>query len=82
VPRFTAECDGTNSLITEIEVLGGIAILPSISATALGSRLKLRPISPSPAPLQVGYCVTAKENLSPAGENFITSLKKIAAQKS
>jgi DNA-binding transcriptional LysR family regulator len=78
VPRIAVECDGASSLVTEIEAGRGVAILPSVFAKAIGPRLKLRPITPAPEPLQVGYAIATKGDLTPAGEKFIAQLRAVA----
>jgi DNA-binding transcriptional LysR family regulator len=78
VPRIAVECDGANSLVTEIEAGRGVAILPSVFVKAIGPRLKLRPISPAPEPLRVGCATAIKGDLTPAGEKFIAVLKRVA----
>jgi DNA-binding transcriptional LysR family regulator len=80
VPRIAVECDGASSLVTEVEAGRGVAILPSVYARAIGPRLKLRPITPAPEPLRVGYAVATKGDLTSAGEKFIAQLKKAAAR--
>jgi DNA-binding transcriptional LysR family regulator len=78
VPRIAVECDGASSLVTEVEAGRGVAILPSVFAKAIGPRLKLRPITPAPDPLRVGYAVATKGDVTPAGEKFIAYLKLVA----
>jgi DNA-binding transcriptional LysR family regulator len=80
VPRIAVECDGASSLVTEIEAGRGVAILPSVFAKAIGGRLTLRPITPTPEPLDVGYAIAVKGDLTPAGEKFIALLRKVAAK--
>jgi DNA-binding transcriptional LysR family regulator len=78
VPRIAVECDGASSLITEVESGRGVAILPSVFGKAVGARLKLRPLTPAPEPLEVGYSFARKGDLTPAGEKFIAHLRKAA----
>jgi DNA-binding transcriptional LysR family regulator len=77
VPRIAVECDGAATLVTEIEAGRGVAILPSVFVKSIGPRLKLRPITPAPSPLLVGYAVATKGDLTPAGEKFIAQLKAV-----
>jgi DNA-binding transcriptional LysR family regulator len=78
VPRIAIECDGINSLVTEVEAGRGLSILPSISAKTIGSRLKLRSITPAPDPLEVGYATGINSVLTPAAKKFVTHLEAAA----
>jgi DNA-binding transcriptional LysR family regulator len=77
-PRIAVECDGASTLITEIETGRGVAVLPSVFARVTGARLKFRPLTPAPAPLDVGICRAAKGDVTPAGEKFCAQLRQIA----
>ena len=78
-PVFAAECDGASSLITEIECgRGVVAVVPEIFGRSVGKRLKLRPISPAPPPMEVGIVRASKGDVTPAGEKFCVQLREMA----
>jgi DNA-binding transcriptional LysR family regulator len=53
-PRLAAEHDGVTSLVAAVESGHGFALVPECVACMVGPRLKLIPLSTSPAPLSVG----------------------------
>ena len=79
-PAVAVECDGASSLITEIECGRGVAVVPEIFNCIVGKRLKLRPISPAPAPMEVGIVRASKGDVTPAGEKFCQHLRASAKQ--
>lgn len=84
-PSIAGECDGASSLFTEIEAGRGVAILPQVFVKIVGTRLKLRPLTPAPAPQEVGIVRAIKGDVTPAGEKFCVQLremtKKLAGRK-
>jgi DNA-binding transcriptional LysR family regulator len=77
-PPIAVEGDGANSIITEIEAGRGIAITSQIFQKIAGSRLKLRPLTPAPAPQEVGIVRALKGDVTPAGEKFCGLLRTVA----
>jgi len=56
------EHDSAPSLIAVVEAGRGVAIVPQSLACLAGPRLKLRPVTPPPAPLVVGALVRASQS--------------------
>jgi hypothetical protein len=52
-------------------------VLPSVFARVTGARLKFRPLTPAPAPLDVGICHAAKGDVTPAGVKFCAQLRQL-----
>lgn len=77
-PEIAVECDGSSSLFTEIAAGHGVAILPLVFQKIVGTRLKLRPLTPEPAPQEVGIVRPIDGNLTPAAEKFSTQLRDAA----
>lgn len=77
-PRVAVECDGSSSLITEVEIGRGIAILSEIFRHASGKRLVYRPISDSTESYTVGIMRALNGDITPAGDKFCEALRKIA----
>jgi len=63
---------------TEIAAGHGIAIVPQFFANTFGTRLKLRPLTPAPAPQEVGIVRALKGDVTPAGEKFCVQLRAAA----
>ena len=81
-PPIAVECDGASSLFTEIEAGHGVAILSMVFAKIVGARLKLRPLTPPPAPQEVGIVRAEKGDVTPAGEKFCAHLRAAAKKLS
>jgi len=79
-PRIAVECDGASSMFTEIAAGRGVAILPQIFQKIVGPRLKLRPLTPAPAPQEIGIARSLTGDVTPAGEKFCTELRCVAAK--
>ena len=79
-PPIAVECDGASSLFTEIAAGHGVAILSMVFAKIAGARLRMRPLTPAPAPQEVGIVRALKGDVTPAGEKFCTELR-LAAKK-
>lgn len=79
-PKIAVECDGANSLITEVECGRGVAVLPEVFRRVIGRRLKLRPVSPVPQPLEVGIVRAIKGDVTPVGERFCQQLRTVAGR--
>jgi DNA-binding transcriptional LysR family regulator len=77
-PGVAVECDGASSLVTEVEAGRGVAIMPQVFSRVVGGRLKLRPLTPAPEPLDVGICVATQGDLTPAGEKLCEHIRRIA----
>jgi DNA-binding transcriptional LysR family regulator len=67
--RIAEEHDSASSLIAALESGAGVSVVTRSFGCSAGSRLKLVPLSPEPAPLVIG-CVWSKDGLTPAAERF------------
>lgn len=81
-PRVAVECDGSSSLITELEIGNGIAIVSGFLRHAAGKRLVFRPISNSTESISIGIARATKSDLSPAGAKFFEILRAVAEKAS
>ena len=77
-PNIAAECDGVSSLITEIEVGRGVAVISEILQRAAGKRLVYRRISNSDGAHSIGIARATKGDVTPAGEKFCEILRKVS----
>ena len=77
-PPIAVECDGSSSLFTEVAAGRGVTILSEVFAEIVGTRLKLRPLTPAPAPQEVGIVCARKGGVTPAGEKFCGHLRAAA----
>jgi DNA-binding transcriptional LysR family regulator len=71
-PRIAEEHDSSTSLIASVEAGRGVALVPQSFDCLSGPRLKIRPLTPPPAPFVVGvaYSPSAKSILT---EKFIAA---------
>ena len=81
-PSIAVECDGSNSLFTEVAAGRGVAILSEVFAKIVGARLKLRPLTPAPARQEVGIVRAVNGDVTPAGEKFCVQLRAAAKKLS
>jgi len=79
-PSIAVECDGSNSLFTEIAAGRGVAILSQVFAKIVGPRLRLRPLVPAPLAQAVGIVRATQGDVTPAGEKFCVQLRAAAKQ--
>jgi DNA-binding transcriptional LysR family regulator len=79
MPEIAEEHDSATSLIAAIEAGRGIGLVPSVLSSLAGSRLTLREIRPSPAPLVVGVAYH-RRHLSPSLRRFIKTVSMLAAR--
>ena len=77
-PRVAEEHDSVSSLIAAVEAGGGVALAPESLSCVAGTRLKLLPLSPAPAPLVIG-AAWAKAGLSPAAQRFLDHARQVKA---
>ncbi|HSH93161.1 MAG TPA: LysR substrate-binding domain-containing protein [Roseimicrobium sp.] len=73
-PRIAEEHDGVSSLISEIAVGTGVAVVPGSMSCLAGGRLKFLPLSPEPAPLVVGVLHRTAE-LDPSAAAFLGHMR-------
>lgn len=78
-PHIAAECDGASSLIAEVEVSKGVAIVSEVFQRAAGRRLIYRRISNSDEVHRVGIARAAKGDVTPAGEKFCEILRNASS---
>lgn len=70
LPRIVEECDDGVGVVSALEAGRGVAVLPQSLELTTGSRIKLIPITPAPAPLVVGAAWLPKR-LTPAAARFL-----------
>jgi len=80
-PRIVEEHDSVNGLIAAVESGTGLAIVTETLTCMAGLRLKLIPISPSPAPLVVGL-VFSRKRLGATGDRFLNRAKESSKELS
>ena len=80
-PRILEEHDSVASLIAALEARCGVALVPESISCFTGSRLKLIPISPPAAPLEVGAAY-AKSGAKPVVEQFLKAARAAAKMES
>jgi LysR family transcriptional regulator, benzoate and cis,cis-muconate-responsive activator of ben and cat genes len=70
-PEIAVECDGATSLLAAVESGRGVAIVPEVFRSLAGSRVKLRPIEPTPPPMIVGCAYTISSASTVAAQRFL-----------
>ncbi|HRI13525.1 MAG TPA: LysR substrate-binding domain-containing protein [Verrucomicrobiota bacterium] len=81
MPPISAECDSVSSLIAAVEAGRGVAIVPSVLRCLASDRLKLRPLTPEPDRLVIGFSFQAAR-INPLTRRLIETLRalrKVAA---
>ncbi len=73
-PKIIGEHDSSASLIAAIESGSGVALVPQSFSCFVGPRLKLIPLSPSPAPLVIG-ALWSQASLSAPAELFLKAAR-------
>jgi len=73
-PRIVGEHDGITSLIADVEVGRGFALVPSCVACMAGPRLKLLPLRPALPPIPVGAVWRLDAGAGPVAQ-FLTCLQ-------
>jgi DNA-binding transcriptional LysR family regulator len=73
-PRIVEEHSSGSSLLAAAEVGRGLAIVPSSVSMLVGGRLVLRPLAPTPKPVQVGAAYVSN-GLSQAAEKFLVAAR-------
>jgi DNA-binding transcriptional LysR family regulator len=81
-PRIGVECDSSSSLITEVEVGRGIAIVSDVFRELSGDRLIYLPFSDSKETHSMGIGRALKGDITPAGEKFCEALRRVALSSS
>jgi len=77
-PRIVEEHEGGVSLVAAVEAGYGMALAPQSLACSIGSRLKLIPLTPAPAPLVIG-AAWSQDGLTPAAEQFLRCAREAMA---
>jgi DNA-binding transcriptional LysR family regulator len=77
-PNIVAECDGTSSLITEVEGGRGIAVASEVVRNVARDRLVYVPFSDSKVTHSIGICRATNRELTPAGERFCAALRQVS----
>ena len=73
--HVTEEHDSATSLIAAVEAGRGLALVPESFACFAGPRVTLRPLTPAPAPLEVGVAHLAGK-LTPQVTRFLAILRR------
>jgi DNA-binding transcriptional LysR family regulator len=68
--NIVAECDSASSLITEVEIGRGVAVVSGTFPHVAGKRLRYRPLSGTAECQAVGIARAAKGDVTQAGEKF------------
>jgi DNA-binding transcriptional LysR family regulator len=80
-PRVAVECDSAGSLVTEVEVGHGIALVSEVFREFSGKRLAYRQLSDSTESHTVGIGRSIKGDVTPAGEKFCAALRRAAGRQ-
>ena len=80
-PEIAVECDGATSLLAAVESGRGVAIVPEVFRSLAGSRVKLRPIEPTPPPMIVGCAFTISSASTVAAQSFLTIVRTVGADR-
>lgn len=75
-PPIAVECDGSSTLFAQVAAGRGVAILSQVFGKIVGTRLRMRPLIPAPAPQEVGIVRALKGDVTPAGERFCDHLRE------
>lgn len=78
-PRIAVECDGSTSMLTELEGGNYVGIVSEQFRHIAGKRLVYRTISDSAEWHAVGIARAKKGDVTPAGEKFCEVLRTVAA---
>ena len=81
-PGIAVECDGATSLLAAVESGRGVAIVPEVFRSLAGSRVKLRPIEPTPPPMIVGCAYTTSSASTVPAQLFLTIVRSVATDRS
>jgi len=73
-PRLAEEHESVTSLIAAVEAGRGVALAPECLAGMVGSRLKLIPVKPAPAPVVVGAAWRDRQP-GPVVEQFLAAVR-------
>lgn len=78
-PQVAVECDGSTSMLTELEAGDNIAIVSEVFRRIAGKRLVYRPLSNSTESQAVGIARATQGDVTPAGEKFCEMLRAVSA---
>jgi LysR family transcriptional regulator, benzoate and cis,cis-muconate-responsive activator of ben and cat genes len=76
-PDIAVECDGATSLLAAVESGRGVALVPEVFRSLAGSRVKLRPIEPTPPPMIVGCAYTTSSAADVTAQRFLTIVRSV-----
>ncbi len=74
-PKIAEEHDSSTSLIASIEAGRGVALVPQVFNCLAGPRLKIRALTPAPAPFVVGIAYRQETN-SPLVQKFVAAVSE------
>lgn len=78
--RISEELDGVSSLISAVEVGGGVALMPDSLGCIAGERLKLLPLTPEPTPIRIGL-ISVRAKASPGSREFARCAAKAVLEQ-
>ena len=79
-PRIAVECDGSTSMLTELEAGNAIGIVSDLFRRIAGRRLVYRRVSDSNESHSIGIARTKQGDIMPAGEKFCDILRQVAGE--
>jgi DNA-binding transcriptional LysR family regulator len=79
-PEIAVECDGATSLLAAVESGRGVALVPEVFRSLAGSRVKLRPIAPAPAPMIVGCAYTSSSASTVTAQRFLSIARSLGGK--
>ncbi len=77
--NIVAECDSASSLMTEIEIGRGLAVVSGAFSRIAGKRLLYRPLTGTAEAQVIGIARATKGEVTPAGEKFCAALRAVSA---
>jgi DNA-binding transcriptional LysR family regulator len=79
-PRIAVECDGSSSMLTELETGSGVAIVTNLFRHVAGKRLVFRPLSNSTQCLSIGIAHAKNGDVTPAAAKFCEMLRTASSK--
>lgn len=80
--KIAVECDGLTSLVAALAAGRGVALVPEVFTRLVGERIHVRPITPAPPPLSVGYLRRVDLPCSPVVRRFLPILHQAVRARS
>jgi len=77
-PKIALECDSGSSVVAAVEARQGVSLFTPLLKLVTGNRLRYRPLTGVTEVLAVGIVRVRKGDLTPAGEKFCETLRKVS----